>query len=46
MKAEPNCSLHEIAPVSLTARLAENPRKIPKAVHWKSLELDVHTIGF
>ena len=33
MNAEPNCSLHEMAPVSFTARLAQVPKKIPNAVH-------------
>jgi hypothetical protein len=33
MKAEPNCNLQAMAPVSLTTRLATVPRKIPKAVH-------------
>lgn len=32
MKADPSCRRQEILPVSLTARLALNPRKIPKAV--------------
>lgn len=33
MKAEPSCNLHEILPVSFTARFTHIPRKIPKAVH-------------
>src|SRR5271154_2959984 len=33
INAEPNWSLHEIAPVSFTARLAQVPKKIPNAVH-------------
>lgn len=32
-KADPNCSLQEMEPVSLTARLARKPRTCPKAVH-------------
>jgi hypothetical protein len=32
-RAEPNCRRQEILPVSLTAKLADVPRKIPKAVH-------------
>lgn len=32
-RAEPNCSLQAILPVSFTARLATVPRKMPKAVH-------------
>lgn len=33
MKAEPSCSLHAIGPTLATARFAQKPRKIPKAVH-------------
>lgn len=33
MKADPICSLQAISPTEYTARLAQNPRKMPKAVH-------------
>jgi hypothetical protein len=33
MKAEPNCNLQEMLPVSLTARFAVVPKKTPQAVH-------------
>ena len=33
MKADPSWRRQEMLPVSLTARLAEVPRKMPKAVH-------------
>lgn len=32
MKAEPSCNLQDILPVSFTARFAQVPRKMPKAV--------------
>jgi hypothetical protein len=32
-KAEPICRRHAMAPTSFTARFAQNPKRIPKAVH-------------